>query len=473
MSSTTHLSFTQQVNQNFDRAAALSGVPVDLLMQIREPNCIYKITFPIRRDDGSINVIDAYRVEHSHHRLPTKGGIRFSTAVNQDEVEALAALMTYKCAVVDVPYGGAKGGICIDRKQYSSSELERITRRYTFELLKKNFIGPGVDVPAPDMGTGAQEMAWIADTYLQMSRNEIDALGCVTGKPVEFGGIRGRVEATGLGVFYGIRQACEGRDDMQKLGLTTGIDGKRVVVQGFGNVGFHAAKFLAEHGAKIIAIAEWDGAITSDEGIDIAACDQHRKETGSVLGTPGTREVQPSSAALEMQCDILIPAALENVITNENADRVRAKIIGEAANGPVSADAGQKLTQRGVLIIPDMYLNAGGVTVSYFEWLKNLEHVRFGRMEKRFAENINRGLLEAVESVTDRQISERKMDAVARGADERDLVYSGLEETMSQAYQEIRSLRRQHNDSIDLRTAALISAIQKIAKSYEHQGIFP
>ena len=469
----TTLSFSEQVNRNFERAASLSGVPSDLLEQIKRSNCIYKISFPIRRDSGGIEVIDAFRVEHSHHRLPTKGGIRFSLAVNQDEVEALAALMTYKCAVVDVPYGGAKGGICIDRKQYSPAELERITRRYTFELMKKNYIGPGVDVPAPDMGTGAQEMAWIADTYLQMSRNEIDALGCVTGKPVEFGGIRGRVEATGLGVYYGIREACADAEDMQKLGLTTGVEGKTVVIQGFGNVGFHAAKFLQASGAKVIAIAEYDGAIVSESGIDILACDHHRNETGSIIGAPGSNELQPSEAALELECDILVPAAMENVITSENANRVNAKIIGEAANGPVSANAGEQLSGRGVLVIPDMYLNAGGVTVSYFEWLKNLEHVRFGRMEKRFAENVNRSLLKAVESAIDHQFSEEKLDAVARGADERDLVYSGLDETMTSAYREIRAERREHDDGIDLRTAAFIVAIKKIASAYQHQGIFP
>ena len=469
----TTLSFSEQVNRNFERAASLSGVPSDLLEQIKRSNCIYKISFPIRRDSGGIEVIDAFRVEHSHHRLPTKGGIRFSLAVNQDEVEALAALMTYKCAVVDVPYGGAKGGICIDRKQYSPAELERITRRYTFELMKKNYIGPGVDVPAPDMGTGAQEMAWIADTYLQMSRNEIDALGCVTGKPVEFGGIRGRVEATGLGVYYGIREACADAEDMQKLGLTTGVEGKTVVIQGFGNVGFHAAKFLQASGAKVIAIAEYDGAIVSESGIDILACDHHRNETGSIIGASGSNELQPSEAALELECDILVPAAMENVITSENANRVNAKIIGEAANGPVSANAGEQLSGRGVLIIPDMYLNAGGVTVSYFEWLKNLEHVRFGRMEKRFAENVNRSLLKAVESAIDHQFSEEKLDAVARGADERDLVYSGLDETMTSAYREIRAERRKHDDGIDLRTAAFIVAIKKIASAYQHQGIFP
>lgn len=469
----SQVSFSKQVNQNFDRAAHLCGISPDILDQVKNCNSVYKITFPIRKDDGSIEVIYAYRVEHSHHRLPTKGGIRYSLAVNQDEVEALAALMTYKCAVVDVPYGGAKGGICIDRRQYSSSELERITRRYTFELLKKNFIGPGVDVPAPDMGTGAQEMAWIADTYLQMSRNELDAIGCVTGKPVEFGGIRGRTEATGLGVYYGIREACANPEDMRQLGLPTGVEGKTVVVQGLGNVGFHAAKYLSESGAKVIAIAEYDGAIVSEAGIDIEACQNHRQQTGSIVGLKGTREIQPSEAALELDCDILVPAALENVISEENVERIQAKIIAEAANGPVTADAGERLAERGVLIIPDMYLNAGGVTVSYFEWLKNLEHVRFGRMEKRYAENTNKELLKAIETATEHRFAQERYEEIAKGPDERDLVYSGLDETMTTAYRAIRSERAKHEDKIDLRTAAYIVAIKKVASAYQHQGIFP
>lgn len=471
--SDTSLSFFEQVNQHFSRAAALTEHPPDLLMQIEQCNSIYKMSFPIRRDDASIEVIDAWRVEHSHHMLPTKGGIRFSTAVNQDEVKALAALMTYKCAVVNVPFGGAKGGVSIRREDYSKSELERITRRYTFELVRKNFIGPGQDVPAPDMGTGAEEMAWIADTYLSMAGNEIDALGCVTGKPIEFGGIRGRLEATGMGVFFGIREACANTVDMNLLGLSPEIKGKRIVVQGFGNVGYHAAKFLSEHGAVIIAIAEHDGAIQNDAGIDVEALKQFQRETGSVLGFSGSQEIQPSDSALELECDILIPAALENVITVNNVSLIKAKIVAEAANGPVSTTANEILNQKGVLVIPDVFLNAGGVTVSYFEWLKNLEHVRFGRMEKRFAENVQHRMLRAVESATERKFSEDTLAALAKGAEERDLVYSGLEETMCKAYREINEIRQRHGSKIDLRTAAFVSAINKIAVAYQHRGIFP
>ncbi len=466
-------SFFKQVSRNYDRAAALTKHDPTLLEQIKQCNSLYHMTFPLRRDDGRIEVIHAWRAEHSHHKLPTKGGIRFSETVNADEIKALAALMTYKCAVVDVPFGGAKGGIRINRQNYSAGELERITRRYTFELAKKNFIGPGVDVPAPDFGTGPQEMAWIADTYLTLVRNEIDALACVTGKPVPFGGIRGRVEATGLGVFYGLREACSHADDMQALGLEPGLAGKRVIVQGFGNVGYHAAKFFSEAGAKVVAIAEYDGAVVSEAGLDIEQLNEYRQNTGSVLRFPGGTDLQPTQAALELDCEILIPAALEGVITEENAPRIKARIVAEAANGPVTADANELLLKRGVLIIPDTYLNAGGVTVSYFEWLKDLEHVRFGRMEKRFEEHAFRRLLGAVESATERKFSEDMLTTLSQGAGERDLVYSGLEETMCQAYREIREIQKTRATNIDLRTASFIAAIDKIVVAYCHLGIFP
>jgi glutamate dehydrogenase (NAD(P)+) len=467
------VSFFKQVSQNFDRAAALTKHDPTLLEQIKVCNCVYRMAFPLRRDDGRIEVIHGWRAEHSHHKLPTKGGIRFSLDVNEDEVKALAALMSYKCAVVDVPFGGAKGGIRINRQDYSPAELERITRRYTYELAKKNFIGPGVDVPAPDFGTGPQEMAWIADTYLTLVRNEIDGLACVTGKPVPFGGIRGRVEATGLGVFYGVREACAHEDDMRRLKLRPGLKGKRAVIQGFGNVGSHAARFLAEGGALIVAIAEHDGAVVNPDGLDIGRLDEHRQSTGSVLGFPGGKDLQPTHAALELECDILIPAALENVVTAENAPRIKAKIIGEAANGPLTADASEMLFDRGVLVIPDTFLNAGGVTVSYFEWLKDLEHVRFGRMEKRYAEQTYRRLAAAIELATDRKFSEDTLLALAHGADEKDLVYSGLEETMCAAYREIQGIKQRLGKKADLRTASFVDAIDKIADAYCNMGIFP
>ncbi|MEJ7821854.1 MAG: Glu/Leu/Phe/Val dehydrogenase, partial [Chitinophagaceae bacterium] len=439
MSSEKPYSFFQSVERSFDKAAIFTDWDAGILEQIKQCNSVYQMRFPVKIGD-KVETIEAYRVQHSHHKTPCKGGIRFSLAVNQDEVMALAALMTYKCAIVNVPFGGAKGGIKIDPKIYSAYELEKITRRYTAELIKKNFIGPGTDVPAPDYGTGAREMAWILDTYVAMHPGEIDAAGCVTGKPVSQGGVRGRTEATGLGVFYGLREVCNMKAVMDKLGLTTGVEGKRVCVQGLGNVGYHTALFFQQAGAKIVGLAEYEGAIWSDEGLDINAVVAHRKNTGSIQHFEGSTNFATSSAALEMDCDILIPAALENVINNENASRIKAKIIGEGANGPLTPDADEILGLKGVIVVPDMYLNAGGVTVSYFEWLKNLSHVRYGRMEKRFTENMNHHILGQMEELTGKSVSAVEREFIMHGADEVDLVRSGLEETMINATKEIMDI---------------------------------
>lgn len=465
-------SLLEEVNRSFDRAAALTPHDPHLLQQIRTTNSVYHIAFPIKRDDGSIEVIEAWRAEHSHHRRPTKGGIRYKIDVSESEVRALAALMSYKCAVVDVPFGGAKGGIRIARERYSEAELERITRRYAFELAKKNFIGPGVDVLAPDYGTGAREMSWIADTYSSLAGGELNALACVTGKPVTQGGIRGRVEATGRGVYFGIRGVCEIAEDMKKIGLSPGLEGKRVVVQGLGNVGYHAAKFLQEGGAILVGLAEVEGAIHDASGLDLEKVMTYRRETGSLLGFPGATDIPQSAEALELECDILVPAALEGQIVEANVGRIRAKIVAEAANGPTTSAADRGLRERGVLIIPDVYLNAGGVTVSYFEWLKNLSHVRFGRLEKRFDEAAYGRLLRSVERATGAAFSEGEAWGIAHGASEEELVASGLEETMIIAYHEIREIDKRLGTA-DLRTAALVGAIDKIALSYKQMGIFP
>ncbi len=462
--------FFEQVNKAFDNAAKYSRFDKGLLSQIKICNNVYQITFPLERDDGSIEVIHGWRVEHSHHKLPTKGGIRFSMGVNEDETMALAALMTYKCAVVDVPFGGAKGGIKIDKSKYSERELERITRRYTYELIKKDFIGPGSDVPAPDYATGAREMGWILDTYRQLSNN-INSEACVTGKPVPMGGIRGRTEATGRGVYFGIREACQNKEDMEEMGLEPGLPGKTFVVQGLGNVGYHAAKYMIEGGAKMVGVAEIEGSIYDADGIDLEKLVEYRDETGSILGFENTKEMQSNTAVLEEECDILIPAALENQINEKNAPNIKAKILGEAANGPTTAAAHKILKEKGCLIIPDNYLNAGGVTVSYFEWLKNLSHVRFGRLEKRAEENSYRKILSVIENISDRSFSEEELEVLASGAGEAELVDSGLEETMVVAYNQINELRKIHD--IDLREAAFLSAIDKIGVIYEHMGIFP
>ncbi len=473
MADSQEYTFSEEVIRAFDRAAALTDHHPTLLSQIRECASVYHIALPLKRDSGKIEVIHAWRAEHSHHRLPTKGGIRYSLLVEEDEVRALAALMTFKCAIVDVPFGGAKGGIRIDSRKYSTGELERITRRYTFELKKKNFIGPGVDVPAPDYGTGAREMAWIADTYMGLTNGEVDYLACVTGKPVAQGGIRGRTEATGRGVYFGIREACAVAEDMKKLKLEPGIAGKTAVIQGLGNVGYHTAKFLQEDGAVLVGLAEYEGAIANPEGLDLEKVVAHRRETGSILDFPGAENLAKSADALELECDILVPAALERQITLANADRVRAKIIAEAANGPLTLAANDVLRKRGVLILPDTYLNSGGVTVSYFEWAKNLSHLRFGRLQKRFEEQANRRILGAVETLTGKSFSAEDITEFSRGASEKDLVISGLEETMSSAYQQLLEVRQRFGGRIDLRTAAFICAIDKIATTYGDLGIFP
>ena len=473
MSSANGYSFFESVEKSFDKASKFTNLSAGILDQIKQCNAVYQIRFPLKRDNGNIEVIEAYRVQHSQHKSPCKGGIRFSEAVNQDEVMALAALMTYKCAIVNVPFGGAKGGIKINPRSYSVYELEKITRRYTSELVKKNFIGPGVDVPAPDYGTGEREMSWIVDTYQSLRPGEIDSAGCVTGKPITQGGVRGRKEATGLGVFYGIKEVCDMEDEMTKLGLTPGVEGKTVVVQGLGNVGYHSAFFFQQAGAKVIGLAEYEGAIWNKDGLDIDAVFNHRKSTGSILNFPGATNFEKSGDALEMECDILIPAALENVINGNNAGNVKAKIIGEAANGPLTPEADDILTQKGVLVIPDMYLNAGGVTVSYFEWLKNLSHVRYGRMEKRFTENMNTHILGQIEDLTGKKVSNEEREFILHGADEVDLVRSGLEETMIGATREIMECWRANPSIENMRTAAFVVAINKVGVTYSELGIFP
>ncbi len=471
--STTNYSFFGAVEQSFDKAAAFTKWDKGILEQIQQCNSIYSMKFPVKMDDGSIEVIEAYRVQHSHHKTPCKGGIRFSMEVNQDEVMALAALMTYKCAIVNVPFGGAKGGIKIEPRKRSAYELEKITRRYTAELVKKNFIGPGIDVPAPDYGTGEREMSWIVDTYQSLRPGEIDAAGCVTGKPLTQGGVHGRREATGLGVFYGLREMCNMTDVMSKLGMTTGIEGKRIIIQGLGNVGYHSAKFFEQAGAKIVALAEYEGSIYNYDGLDVDAVVQHRKNTKSILNFPGASNCEKNTDALELECDILIPAALENVINGDNAPRVKAKIIGEAANGPLTPEADEEFAKRGILVVPDMFLNAGGVTVSYFEWLKNLSHVRYGRLEKRFTENQNANMLNQVEELTGKRVEDKIRKTIKHGPDEVDLVYSGLEETMINAVTEVMDCWKKNPAIPDMRTAAYVVAIDKVATTYLELGIFP
>lgn len=465
-------SFLAAVDRMVTRAAPHVECDPDLLAQITACDALYQFRFPLRRDDGRLEILSGWRAQHSHHRLPAKGGIRYAPEVNPDEVMALAALMTYKCAVVDVPFGGAKGGVAIDASRYSVGELERITRRYCYELVRKNCIGPGLDVPAPDYGTSSREMAWVADTYLQLRPGEVDGLACVTAKPVAQGGIRGRTEATGRGLFFGLRALCDDPGLMASLGLRTGLSGQRIVVQGLGNVGFHAAKFLTDAGAVLVGVAERDGGLSAPDGMDLGGLMAYRQATGGVSGFPGATALPTSASALELSCDILVPAALEGQITEENASRLKARIVAEGANGPTTPEADAILAERRVLVVPDIYLNAGGVTVSYFEWLKNLSHVRFGRMEKRFEEGAYTRLVEAVEEATGRRFAADARARMVQGAREEDIVNSGLEETMVSAWQAIRATQLRVG-GIDVRTAALVTALDKVARSYQDRGIFP
>lgn len=461
------------VCRQFDKAAATLDLPQGLLQQIKVCNAVYYVEFPVRFGDR-YEIFQGWRAEHSQHRKPTKGGIRYSEFVTQEDVMALAALMTYKCAIVDVPFGGSKGGVCFNPKKYTREQVEKITRRYTAELVHKNFIGPGVNVPAPDLGTGEQEMAWIADTYDALTPGQIDSLACVTGKPVTQGGIRGRKEATGRGVQYGIREAFRYKEDLKKCGLSGGLEGKRIAIQGFGNVGYHVAKFLSEEdGCRVIAMGDVSGGAMNPAGLNIAHLVEHAVRTGSVAGFPGATKLPGPKDVLEVECDILIPAALENQITLENVDRIKAKMIAEAANGPTTPGADERLHQRGIMVVPDIYLNAGGVTVSYFEWTKNLSHIRYGRLEKRLDEIYREKLVAAIEEITKMQVPERLRRDLIKGADEIDLVNSGLEGTMQNAYREIREALLADLRLADLRTAAYAVAIKKVARAYQELGVFP
>src|SRR6267142_2397184 len=425
------------VSRQFDKAAATLDVPKGLLDQIKACNAVYYMQFPVRIGDR-YELFQGWRAEHSQHRKRSKGGI------------------------------------CFSPKKYTREQVEHITRRYTAELVRKNFIGPGINVPAPDLGTGEQEMAWIADTYEALTSGQVDSLACVTGKPVTQGGIRGRKEATGRGVQYGIREAFKIKADMKKHGLTGGLEGKRVVIQGFGNVGYHAAKFLSEEdGCRIIAIGDVNGGVWNADGLNIAALAEYRDKTGGLKEFPGVKEVAGPRDVLEIECDILIPAALENQIALDNVDRIKTKMIAEAANGPTTLDADEKLAKRGVMIIPDIYLNAGGVTVSYFEWTKNLSHIRYGRMEKRLDEIFRDKLVSTIEQVTGKPVPDKQRRDLLHGADEVDLVNSGLEGTMQNAYREIRATLAAEPKHKDLRTAAFACAIQKVARSYMELGVFP
>jgi glutamate dehydrogenase (NAD(P)+) len=476
MSSAGEPSFRESVDLMFNRAVALMDLGPGLEQKIRVCNSTYTVRFGVRLR-GKIETFTGYRSVHSEHMEPVKGGIRYALSVNQDEVEALAALMTYKCALVETPFGGSKGGLCIDPRAWDAHELEQITRRFAYELIKRDLINPAQNVPAPDMGTGEREMAWIADQYARMNTTDINAKACVTGKPLNAGGIQGRVEATGRGVQYALREFFRYPEDAFRAGLTGDLDGKRVIVQGLGNVGYHAAKFLSEEdGAIITAIIERDGALQEPRGLDVEAVRQWIVKNGTIRGYPEAEFVEAGAVLLESECDILIPAAMEGVINLGNADRIRAPLIVEAANGPITFGADEILRRKGCVIIPDMYANAGGVTVSYFEWVKNLSHIRFGRMQRRAEEARQRSLVNELERLSADKglgwtLSPDFKEQYLRGSGELDLVRSGLDDTMRGAYQAMREVWHGRQDVQDLRVAAYIVSISRVAATYLSKGL--
>ena len=476
MSPANEPSFRESVDLMFNRAVRLMDLPPGLEQKIRVCNATYTVRFGVRLR-GQIQTFTGYRAVHSEHMEPVKGGIRYAEAVNQDEVEALAALMTYKCALVEAPFGGSKGGLCINPREYEEHELELITRRFAYELIKRDLINPSQNVPAPDMGTGEREMAWIADQFARMNTTDINARACVTGKPLNAGGIAGRVEATGRGVQYALQEFFREPKDIAKAGLSGTLDGKRVVVQGLGNVGYHAAKFLQEEdGARITGIIERDGALVSDSGLDVEAVRNWIAEYGGITGYPDATFVADGAAVLEQDCDILIPAALEGVINLDNAAKVKAPLIIEAANGPITAGADDILREKGCVIIPDMYANAGGVTVSYFEWVKNLSHIRFGRMQRRQEEARQELVVREFENLSQAMgdswsLSPGFKQRYLRGAGELELVRSGLDDTMRSSFQAMRETWHGREDVTDLRTAAYLVSIGKVAASYQTKGL--
>ncbi len=466
------MKFSESVDFIADRAFGVLYMDPGTCTTIKACEAIIELRFTVNLN-GKLEVFTGWRATHSTHRLPVKGGIRYAPIVDQDEVKALAALMTYKCAIVDVPFGGSKGGLQIDPSKYSRDDMQLITRRFARELIRKDFISPSTNVPAPDMGTGEREMAWIADTYKHLHPENLNYAACVTGKPVHHGGIRGRVEATGRGVVYAMREFFRHAADVKNAGMDGGLAGKRIVLQGLGNVGYHAGKLLDEEDESIIiAIIEKDGALINENDISIQRVREFINANKTIRGFPDASFTENGKAVLEMECDILIPAAMQAQITKENAERINTKLIIEAANGPVTFEADEILRKRNITIIPDAYVNAGGVTVSYFEWIRNLSHIRFGRMERRFDEIKGQHYISALQNMTQKDIPEWMQKEIIKGANELDLVRSGLDYTMRNAYQELRDTLETNDKVNDFRTAAYVVAISKIARSYFYLGVY-
>lgn len=472
MAQSSGLSFLESVNHMVDRAAQVIELDKGVIEAIKACTSVLQVSFPVRLS-GGIQTFTGWRAVHSTHRLPAKGGIRYSPHVDQNEVEALAALMTYKCALVSVPFGGGKGGLRINPRDYSRDDMERITRRFARDLATHGFLNPATNVPAPDIGTGEREMAWFADTYKHLHPEDINYVACVTGKPVNHGGIEGRIEATGRGIQYVLKEFFRHPAEVKLAGMSGELAGKKIIIQGFGNVGYHAARFLAkEDKVKIISIIDHDGMVVNEKGLDIEGLREHFGKHQSIRDFAGGETLDDGAGGLEMPCDILIPAAVEGVIHQQNAARIQAKLIVEAANGPVTFDADCILRQRGVQILPDAYVNAGGVVVSYFEWIRNLHHIRFGRLERRFDENRGRAIVAALEEATGRPLPEKIRQELMHGASELDLVLSGLDDAMRQAFQQIIETRDRYPEIEDYRVAAYVIALKRLASSYLDVGVY-
>ncbi len=465
------MSLREGVDRMVDRATLAIGLDPDTAKVIQACTMVSQMKFPARVR-GKVEVFTGWWAIHSSHRLPAKGGLRFAPILNQDEIEGLAALMSYKCAIADIPFGGAKGGLLINPYNYEENELRDITRRFAIELARKDFVNPATNVPAPDLGTSAREMVWIADTYKTLFPEDVNHDACVTGKPINRGGIAGRAEATGKGVQYALQEFFRHPEAVASAGLKDGLTKQRVVVQGLGKVGYHLAKFLVEEdNITVIAIIEHDGVVINEDGLNIHDVRQHMAETGGVKGFAGGRYSADRDEALLMECDILIPAALESQIHAGNAMQIQTKLIVEAANGPVTYEADEILRNRGITILPDIYVNAGGVTVSYFEWTRNLSHMRFGRLQRRYDELRGHGYLDTLEQLTGQRASDQQRKTLVQGASELDLVRSGLYDTMRMAFQDIRKIIRENPNINDYRTAAFAIAITKIAQSYYDLGL--
>ncbi|MEM7775699.1 MAG: Glu/Leu/Phe/Val dehydrogenase [Pseudomonadota bacterium] len=463
--------FLDDVDRQFEKAAQKVAMQEGLAEKIRVCNATFVVRFGVRLR-GHMHTFHGWRAVHSTHVTPAKGGIRFAPDVDQQEVEALAALMTYKSALVRLPFGGSKGALKIDPQAWSREELEKITRRFTQELARHSFLSPSQNVPAPDMGSNELTMVWMLDEFRRWSPNDINAFACVTGKPLAAGGIEGRVEATGRGVQYATREFFRNPDDVAMTGLTPELKGKRIIVQGLGNVGYHAAKFLEEEdGCRIVGVIERDGAVYSEAGLPIDELKKHLIAHNGVKGFPNTEFLPDGGALLTRDCDILIPAATEAAIDTHNAPHIRAKLIVEAANGPTTFDADEILRSRGIVVLPDLFVNAGGVIVSYFEWVKNLTHIPFGLMERRHHEASHRILAQSLETMTGANFPMETARQFIEGAREIDLVRSGLDDMMRSAYRDISAARHESGDSTDYRTAAFTISVRRIAEAYGAIGL--